>query len=143
MSSPRVVLTQNMTSRLTMTCCVPQIFAEANDIDFSKPERKPNKLLTMNMICSLEQLHGWVCCCGACCQSYLIRKRPAKWNNPLSAQIFGFPICSPIKGTRASWRNGSFKDEGWKYTRLSAWNNMSKDTKAQQEEFSIAKVGTI
>lgn len=30
-----------------MTCCVLQIFAEASDIDFSKPEWKPNNLLTM------------------------------------------------------------------------------------------------
>lgn len=30
-----------------MTCCVFQIFAEASDIDFSKPEWKPNNLLTM------------------------------------------------------------------------------------------------
>lgn len=55
MSSPRVVSTQNMPSQLTMTCCVPQIFAEPNDVDFAKPEYKPNKLLTMDMICSLEQ----------------------------------------------------------------------------------------
>lgn len=47
-----MVWARNMPSQLTMTCCVPQIFAEPNDIDFSKPEHKPNKLLTMNMICS-------------------------------------------------------------------------------------------
>lgn len=29
-----------------MTCCVLQIFAEASDTDFSKPEWEPNNLLT-------------------------------------------------------------------------------------------------
>lgn len=58
MSSPRVVSTQDMPSQLTTTYCVPQIFAEPNDIDFANPEHKPNKLLTMDVICSWEQLQG-------------------------------------------------------------------------------------
>lgn len=71
-----------------MTCCVLQIFAEASDIDFSKPEWEPNNLLTTAWFVP-QGSYRVRFSAAVCCRCRLIRKEPSKQNSPTCAQILG------------------------------------------------------